>query len=224
MLHRPLVFAVWGLAALTAIAASRVAPPRVPLTDVEKIERAREYAAAVAKQEYAAAKTMLAPNARVWYEKREGEGEPLNPGGGTWTHWDTYFHGRTTYSDWRVDGGAVLATATETNDFYRLLDWRPWPMLFTWWLDEEARIAGFMVQARPGKGSTGSRLADVVAWAKAKHPEEIAYLMPKGRIDPTADRAERWRKLLVEWRREAKLPAVERHDEREMEAGNAKEH
>ena len=33
--------------------------------------------------------------------------------------------------------------------------------------------------------------------------------MPSGRIDPTGDRPQRFRAVLEEWRRAAKLPAVE---------------
>src|SRR4029079_10847358 len=116
--------------------------------------------------------------------------------------------GRTSYEDWRVEDGAVVATARETNDFYRLLDWKPGPMRFTWWLDDEGRIAGFMVQALLETEPTGSRLKEAIAWAKGKHPDEIAYLMPKERLDPTDDRAERWATLLAEWRKAAGLPAV----------------
>ena len=178
------------------------------LTDARRIEIARGYAEANAAKDYAKARSFLAPNARVWYEKREGDGEPLEPGSGTWGHWDTYFHGRTAYSDWRVKDGVVVVTANETNDFYRLLDWKPWPMHFSYWIDGEGKVAGFMVQAQRGTGSTGSRLDDAKAWVKTRHPEELAHLMPEDRIDPTGDRAERWRKLLVEWRKDAGLPAV----------------
>jgi hypothetical protein len=82
-------------------------------------------------------------------------------------------------------------------------------MRFTWWLDGSGAITGFMVQATPGDTPTGSRLKDAVAWAKKAHPQEITYLMPTEKIDPTEDRAERWRKLLSEWRRQAGLPAIE---------------
>ena len=38
-------------------------------------------------------------------------------------------------------------------------------------------------------------------WARANHPDELAYLMPKDRLDPTGDRPERWRVMLDEWRK-----------------------
>ena len=57
-----------------------------------------------------------------------------------------------------------------------------------------------MVVSLPGETTRG-RLAEFQEWARANHPDELAYLMPNGRIDPTEDRAERFRKLLLEWRR-----------------------
>ena len=199
-----------SLPAAMLIALAPFAPARAeePLSDAQRIARVQAYSAALERHDYEAAQSYLSPDARAWYDKKEGEGEPEKAGAGTWTHWDTYFHGKTTRSDWRVEDGAVVASASETNDYYRLLDWKPWPMRFTWWLDGSGKITGFLVQSLPRKGSTGSRFKDAVAWAKGKHPEEIAYLMPKERIDPTADRAERWHKLLVEWRKEAGLPEV----------------
>jgi hypothetical protein len=189
--------------------ASAVATPAPELSAPQKIARVQAYCAALARRDWDNARWFLAPNARVWYEKKEGAGGPLSPGSGRFTHWDTFFHGRTGHCGWRVEDGAVVATATETNDFYRLLDWTPAPMRFSWWLDESGRITGFLIQALPETEPSGSRLKDAVAWAKAKHPDEIAHLMPEGRLDPTGDRAERWRKLLVEWRRETGLPEVQ---------------
>jgi hypothetical protein len=55
-------------------------------------------------------------------------------------------------------------------------------------------------------GETVSRLDEFREWARREHPEELEYVMPKGRIDPTADRAERFKLLLLEWRKAIGLP------------------
>jgi hypothetical protein len=65
----------------------------------------------------------------------------------------------------------------ETNDFYRLLDWKPVPYRMTWWLDANGKITGAMVHSLPGKPT--SRLPEFREWAAAHHPEELEYLMPK---------------------------------------------
>jgi hypothetical protein len=147
----------------------------------------------------APAPRLLSPDARVWFEEKKGEGDPLTPGGaGRWAHWDSYFHSSSTASDWEERDGAVTAIIHETNDFYELLDWKPKPYRMTWWLDQSGRISGALVQSIPGTAS--SRMDEFREWAKKSHPEELDYLMPGQRIDPTADRAERWKKILLEWK------------------------
>jgi hypothetical protein len=178
-------------------------------TNANVIQRVQEFNAARMRKDYDTARNYLSPDARVWYERREGAGEPWTVKGGTWAHWDGYFNGKTEYSDWKADGLIVTATANETNDYYRLLDWHPWPMKFTWWFNESGKLSGFLVQAVKGKGSTGSRLEEFKKWAASNNPEELRYLMPNGNIDPTGDRAERWRKILIEWRKAVRLPPVE---------------
>ncbi|HEX3580646.1 MAG TPA: hypothetical protein VH087_02710 [Thermoanaerobaculia bacterium] len=88
----------------------------------------------------------------------------------------------------------------ETNDFYRLLDWKTVPYPITWWLDANGRVTGAMVHSLPGKPT--SRLPEFREWTAAHHPEEFEYLTPKGHLDPTGDRAERMGRLLMQWRSE----------------------
>ena len=163
------------------------------------IRRVQAYRAVAAAGDTTREATFLTPDARMWFEKKEGEGVPLRAGGDArYAHWDEFFHGKTTYSDWRVRNGAVTALVHETNDFYELLEWRPKPYRLTWWFDDAGRIREVLLQSVPGKAE--SRLEEFRAWASLKHPEELEYLMPKGRIDPTGDRAGRFKKLLLEWR------------------------
>lgn len=173
-----------------------------------RAEQVEAYYAAARRGDEAGARKFLAPDARIWFEKREGPGEPWNVSGGSWDHWDSYFNGKVVRSEWEAGPDFVSARGDETNDYYRLLDWKPWPMKLTWWFDESGRMNGFLVQSVVGEGTTGSRLKEFKEWAKVKRPEELQYLMPKGQIDPSSDRAERWRTILVEWRREAGLPPV----------------
>jgi len=140
----------------------------------------------------------LAPNARMYFEEKTGEGEPYTlSGGGRWDHWDKYFHSKTTMSNWRSERNAVTADVTETNDFMQMLDWRAKPYTMTWSLDDQGRIEAVLVKGNPEKPV--SRLAEFKAWAREHHPDELAYLMPNDRLDPTGDRPERWRAILTEW-------------------------
>lgn len=144
-----------------------------------------------------------APGARIWFETKEGPGEPVGAGGGKWAHWDSYFHSRTHYTDWVVSDREISAIAHESNDFYRLLEWTPQPYLMTWWLDGEGRVTGKLVSSIPAPKPM-SRMNEMKAWARKHHPEELAYLMPNDALDPTGDRPERWKRLLTEWREDAK--------------------
>ncbi|HEX3110025.1 MAG TPA: hypothetical protein VHU41_13105, partial [Thermoanaerobaculia bacterium] len=56
----------------------------------------------------------------------------------------------------------------------------------------------------PGKET--SRMEEFRAWAAVHDPTELEYLMPKGKLDPTGDRPERWKALLVRWREAVRLP------------------
>jgi hypothetical protein len=158
-----------------------------------------------ARGDDAATQAYVVPGARMWFDKREGAGVPLL--GGPWRHWDLYFHGHTRFTNWESHDHVVTAIGHETNDYYRLLDWKPAPFRMTWWLDGAGKITGVLLE--PTAGKSASRLDDFRAWVKQKHPDELEYLMPGGNFDPTGDRPERWRALLLEWRREAGLPSVQ---------------
>lgn len=171
------------------------------------LARVQAYREAHARGDLQAERRFLAPDARVWYEQKSGGGDPLTAGNsGRYQHWDEFFHSQSEMRDWTTNGNAVTATVHETNDFYRLLDWHPQPYRMTWWVNEQGQISGALIQSTPGKAA--SRLPEFREWAKANHPEELESLMPGGKIDPTGDRPERFKRILIEWRSAAGLPAV----------------
>ena len=195
-----------GHAAINVGAQSQ--PDTKPLQSDSLLNRINQFREAHARRDYVAARSFLAPDARIWFEEKTGEGSPYKIPG-RWEHWDTYLHGHTTYSNWQQTGNEITAEGHEINDYYRLLDWRPWPFKQTWWFNDQGQISGCFIRQVEGQGSTGSRLKEFKEWAKQNRPEELAYLMPKGSIDPSEDRPERWRVILVEWRKAVGLPAVE---------------
>jgi hypothetical protein len=200
--RRPLVRLVLVLAAAFTIESlGRAATDRIRI--VQQFREARE------KGDLALARSYLAPDARIWFDQKErtGAGAPWTLEPGDWDRWDRFFHSRTEYTDWQDLGDRVTALGHETNDFYRLTEWSPKPLAFTWWLDEKGRISGFLFHAQ-GEGKDPSRFDELEAWASANRPDELAYLMPKGRIDPSGDRPARWRALAIEWRKAAGLPEV----------------
>ena len=160
------------------------------------IRTVKNFRAARERGDDAAAEAYLTPDSRMWFVKKEGPGFIVGHGGEEWRHWDLYFHGHSTYSDWQSHGNVVTANVMESNDFYHLLDWKPAPYRLTYWF-ERGRIKEILLEPL---GKSTSRLEEFKSWAAKTHPDELAYLMPKGEIIPTADRPERWRAILEEWR------------------------
>jgi len=171
------------------------------------VKRVQRFQALRAAGEKEKALAFVADSARVWYDAKEGPGRPWRLDG-PWARWDEHFRASRVFTGWRVEGNAVSVTSTETNDFYRLTEREPWPVRLTWWFDGDGKIAEYFV--RPLRDERPqSRLDEFKAWAAARHPDVLEYLMPGGQISPEGDRPERWRAILVEWRADAGLPAMD---------------
>ena len=196
-------FAVVALSVVTAFAAPAAGAAESRILLVQRFREARE------KGDLDAARAFLAPDARIWFDQKErtGAGAPWTLEADDWDRWDRFFHSRTDYTDWQDLGDRVTAIGHETNDFYRLTEWTPRPLAFTWWFDEKGKISGFLFHAQD-EGKERSRFDELKAWARANRPEELSYLLPKGRIDPSGDRPARWRALAIAWRRAAGLPEI----------------
>jgi hypothetical protein len=180
------------------------------LFGLDRIETVKQFREARDRGDLPAARAYLAADARIWFDMPEprGEGAPWTLEPDDWDRWDRFFHSKTEYSDWKDLGDRVTALGRETNDFYRLTEWTPKPLAFTWWFDAGGRIKGFLFHA-VGEGKDPSRFDELKAWAHAHRPDELAYLLPKGRIDPSGDRPARWKALAIEWRRAAGLSEIE---------------
>jgi hypothetical protein len=180
----------------------------VVFKDALEIAKVQALLAARKAGDEPAARALMAPDARIWFEKKSGPGEPWGLVT-KWTHWDEYFHSQTNYSGFREAGDAVTADGVEINDFYRLIERPPQKFRATWWVDASGKIAGFLFEPRGSTAPGEDRLEQFKAWARQANPAELEYLMPGGRFDPTGDRAERFKSILLEWRKAAGLPPVE---------------
>lgn len=172
------------------------------------VRRLENYQAAKKRGDYAAAGEHLAPDARIWFGKKEGPGRPLRARGGPWAEWDRFFRAESTREDVRVVGDTVTYISREMNDYYRLLDRRSTTARVTYYFDEDRRITG-MLYAGLDVNRPPDRTAEFEAWAERNHPGALERLAPGGRINPTLENAKRWKRLLVEWRAQAGLPAIE---------------
>ena len=176
--------------------------------DALGIARVQELMAARKAGDEAAASALMAPDPRIWFDKRSGPGEPWGLVS-KWTHWDDYFHSRNDYSGFREAGDVVTADGTEINDFYRLIERPPQKFRATWWMDASGKISGFLYEPRGSTAAVEDRFDQFKEWARKTKPAELESLMPGGRIDPTGDRPERFHAILLEWRKAAGLPPIE---------------
>jgi imidazolonepropionase-like amidohydrolase len=172
--------------------------------DALGISKVQDLMAARKAGDEAAARAQMAPDPRIWFDKRSGPGEPWGLVT-NWTHWDDYFHSQSDYSNFREAGDAINADGTEINDFYRLIERPPQKFRATWWIDASGKVLGFLYEPRGSTAAVEDRFDQFKEWARKTKPAELDYLMPGGRIDPTGDRPERFHAILVEWRKAAGL-------------------
>lgn len=169
-----------------------------------KVETVRRFNDARERGDLAAARALMTPDARIWFENPVGEGAPWSIGEGAWARWDAHFESRNRHvGDYQRDGDAVFVIVEEDNGYYRLTD-RVWSRtMLTWFVNDDLRIRGFMVAA---VGESVSRAAEFRRWASEHEPEEFAALFPAGRIDPS--HPARMEALLRKWRAAAGLPPL----------------
>lgn len=185
-------------------------------SDAYRIARVRKLRELTEAEKYSEARRLLAPGARRWYEKREGEGESWTVGsGGSWDAWDEHFHSTSkeiSCAPGDAEGSdegrrSVVLTLRETNDYYRLLERGESTTEIVYYFHWKGKIEGSLVRAA-GERSRG-RTDEFLAWARANAPDDLEAAMPGGKIDPTGDHAPRVRALLERWRAAAGLPPLE---------------
>jgi len=163
------------------------------------------FRAAKARGDYEAAKTCLATDARIWFDKKEGPGAELSPRGGPYKEWDREFRSKSTREKLRAGKGTVSCVSYETNDYYRLLERTPTPARITYYFDDDRKITGMLYQrlstiaTRPP-----DRLCEFERWAGERYPGLLDSDEMKIPRNP-----KRWRELLVEFRRDTGLPPIE---------------
>lgn len=174
------------------------------------VAHAQRFRTLITKGHYAAARAMMADDARRWFEAREGEGRPWRPGpeSGPWSRWDEHFRSEGEIIEWRTEERSATAVVREINDYFRLLERGSMTNEITYFFDAEERIEGLLIAAA-GERPPG-RTEEFLAWAREHEPEELGALMPGGEIDPSGDHPRRFRALLNRWRVAAGLEPIER--------------
>jgi hypothetical protein len=173
-----------------------------------QLRAVREFQSAREAGDREGALRLMAPEARSWFEKKEGEGDSWTLSG-PWYEWDEEFGTRYAYGPPEEGPGWVRFEAREDNGFYRLIERAPTKARITYYVDDAGRMSGTLYEPIKEQGRPPDRFGEFKAWAREKRPGELERLMPEGQIKPGREEARRWRALLMEWRREAGLPAVE---------------
>ena len=203
-----------GLVIVTAVVLQPfvgcASPPAA--SNVELVEQFQAHRRA---GEYDAARAMMTPDPRRWFNERSGEGGPwrVGPGPkGPWAHWDDYLGKQSEIIRWVEEERAAVCVYRETNGYFLLLD-RGWVTNHTtYFFDEHGRIEGILHAAAPGPRPQG-RTNEFLAWARANEPKELEALMPGGDVDPSGDHPRRFRAILERWRAAAGLGPIETREE-----------
>ncbi len=170
-----------------------------------------QFRAKLAAEDYADAQAMMSPDARRWFDVKQGEGMPWSVGSGStgpWAAWDKHFNKRSEIIQWESGENQVAMVYRETNDYFLLLD-RGWVTnRNTYFLDDDGRLVGLLVAPADTGARPQGRTTEFLTWARANNPEELAALMPNGNVDPSGDHPQRMRALLNQWRADSGLPPL----------------
>ena len=125
---------------------------------------------------------------------------------GPWAAWDEFFNASHQYDAFTVRDNTVTTRFRERNDFYRLIEQADVTFEATFRFNESGFIEECVLV--PQAPDT-DRFDQFLEWARSRHPDKLAVLMPGGEIDPDPVNAGRFKTLLIEWRQAAGLPAVD---------------
>ena len=155
--------------------------------------------------DYETAAQYLADDARIWFDKKEGEGHALTAKGGPYKDWDREFRSTSTREDLRVAGQTVSYISSEINDFYRLIERVPTKARVTYYFDDDDRITGMLYRGlSPKSERPPDRYEEFKQWAAGRYPG----LLDSPEMD-IPNNPKRWRELLVEWRADAGLKPLD---------------
>jgi hypothetical protein len=160
----------------------------------------RAYLEARDRGDAAAARSYLAPDARIWVgAAKEGPGRPMGVNR-DFAAWETTVNARFHYSAFRSETkDTVSYRSEESSDFAKLLGVDAVRGDVTCWFDGLGRITGLLY--RPVGPRTSEIVQPYVDWARLHKPERLAALMPDGQMVYNAQTAQLWLEALREWRK-----------------------
>jgi hypothetical protein len=145
------------------------------------------------------ASAMLAPEYRLWFGERKGDGLDREAAIAMLT-WDYALHPRHRVESLTVRGDEVIARVHEDNDFSLLIGFPGWDATSTYTIDATGRIASQLYVPKPGQPEWRPYLDALLAWIREHRPDVLPRIFPDGRLARSAEAAQEWVRVLREWR------------------------
>ena len=115
--------------------------------------------------------------------------------------WDAVMNSHLQFTDLKMRNQRLECKGAETNDWYKVVGIEQEhfePIRFEF---EAGKIRHIRAQLAPKSEMAVDRAVnDVVRWALDVNPDEIRYLVPRGVFRYGHEQAQRWKKLLAEWK------------------------
>jgi hypothetical protein len=159
-----------------------------------------------AVQQYLAAQTLdeasalLAPDYRIWFGERSGEGKD-RAAALEMLRWDFALNPYRRLDELTVgDDGTVTIRVHEENDLSRLIAYPGWNATSTFTVNAQGLITSQLYVPDPGRPDWHPYLEPALVWLRANRPEALERVYPDGRVIQTGDTARQWVALLKAWR------------------------
>jgi len=149
----------------------------------------------------------FAPDARMWFGEKTGEGILLSEGG--WREWDREMHAAHTIERSSMSGRSVLVISHEISDFARLVEFPGWRAFVAYDFNADGIVTAVLYQPMPITPSMNECFKPALEWVRHTHAEDLKAIYPKDQFAPSAETARRWRELLIEWRKTTGKPDID---------------
>ena len=149
--------------------------------------------------------SLLAPEYRLWFNARKGEGMDRAAAARMLT-WDYALHPRHRVDGFEVRGNEVVARVHEDNDFSLLIGFPGWDSTSTYVVDDAGRIVSQLYVPREGQPEWRPYLDAPLVWLREHHPDALARIFPNGKLAQSAETAREWVTLLRAWRAATSQP------------------
>lgn len=115
--------------------------------------------------------------------------------------WDAVMNSQLQFTDFKMRNQRLECKGVETNDWYKLVGIEQVSFQPIKFEIEGGKIRHIRAQIAPKSEMAVDRAVnDVVRWALDVYPDEITQLVPRGVFRYGHDQAQRWKKLVAEWK------------------------